>query len=601
MEIRITSFILPAAALLLTFAAAGGTCLAQAQDDPNRPVLPDIAPRVVEIRGQLEISMPSLQRQPLIGFNPPPQVTPIPPDRRPFVEDYKQESVDLPPSPLQAPQPPSVASLISRRPRNGLMEAAAGRYFSRAIRFRTEWPVSDQAAVYSKLDYDGSDGHQPFQDQPEVHASFDALDATVGLQFVSHAAAFGVEVDGYLNNYMLFAAEPTASAGELSNSPPDREGRGGGIAGWVRSQAASAIDFDARLRYGSTLYNTQAANTAAPAALRALFETEESTLDADADIRIPFAPGQAVLADARFTGVGRGEDAVGGTIRVLDTGGGVHIGFQKGLELTALGRFMTYASEAHRVVLGATEGRAENTFVSIELAANLYPAVGVRFYVQNRPHAERHTLASLYRQNPYLVDDPVVQPTIYTINARGGGHLVKGMFEADIYAGFQQAPNFLFFTRATDDESYGYGSRLLNTHYDEAEIILFGGDISVNLPSGLNATIGLTVRDGKLTQNDTEIPYFGPLAGRGSISYSFADGRGFLKAIGRYESARYVDIPEARKIGDFFDLDLEGSFDLTPSLGAVLRFQNLSAGYLEQWEDFDQSPFVLMGGVQVRW
>ncbi|MEX1055354.1 MAG: hypothetical protein WED81_04960, partial [Rhodothermales bacterium] len=47
------------------------------QDDPNRPVLPDIAPRVVEIRGQLEISLPSLQRQPLMGFNPPPPVAPI--------------------------------------------------------------------------------------------------------------------------------------------------------------------------------------------------------------------------------------------------------------------------------------------------------------------------------------------------------------------------------------------------------------------------------------------------------------------------------------------------------------------------------------------
>lgn len=591
---------IPFKTILLLIAAAGVVASASAQDDPNRPVLPDIAPRVVEIRGQLEISMPSLQRQPLIGFNPPPPVTPIPPERRPFVEEYKQESIDLPPSPLRAPQPPAVASLISREPRNGLIEAAAGRYFSRLVRFRTEWPLSGPTAIYSKFDYDGSDGHQPFDDQPEAHAAFDALDALVGVQFESSAAAVGMEIDAYLNNYMLFGAEPTADAGSLTDAPPDREGRGGGVSAWLRSRAASTVDFDARVRFGTTLYETQALATASPA-IEALFETEETTLDADADLRIPFGVGQALRADARFTGIGRGDDAVGGTIRMLDAGGGVKLGFARGVELTALGRFMTYAAEDHKIIGGTAEGGDEDTFVSVELIANIYPAEGVRFYVQNRPHAEHHTLASLYRENPYLVDGPIVQPTVYTIDARGGGHLVKGAFEAEVFAGFQQAPNFLYFTRSRDDESYGYGADLISTHYDAAEIILFGGDVSVNLPSGLNATVGVTARDGRLTDDDTEIPYFGPLVGRGSVSYSFAEGKGFVQATGRFESSRYVDIPDARKLGDFFDLDLEGSYDFTPSLGAVLRFQNLSSGYLERWEGFEQSPYVLMAGVRVNW
>ncbi len=591
---RTHSIILPTAALFLISLFAGGMRSATAQVDPNRPVLPDIAPRVVEIRGQLEISMPSLERQPLMGFNPPPTVAPIPPDRRPFVEEYKQESVDLPPSPLQAPEPPSVASLISRQPRNGIMEAAAGRYLSRMIRFRSEWPLSDPTAVYSKFDYEGSDGHEPLD---ERFASFDAVDAMVGLQYLARGAAAGFEIDGFLNNYSLYAAEFSAFAGELEDAP-EREGRGGGVSAWMRTQAAGPVDFDARIRYGTTLYQTLATDAAE---VEANFETEESTLDANADLRIPFAPGQSLRSDVRFTGLGRGDDAVGGTVRMLDAGVGIQIGFARGLELTALGRLMTYAAEDHKVINDVEEGGDENTFVSIDVIANLYPAEGVRFYVQNRPHAEHHTLAALHRKNPYLVDGPVVQPTVYTIDARGGGHLVKGVFEAEIFAGFQQAPNYLYFTRSTDAESYGYGSHLLSTHYDEASIILFGGDVSVNLPSGLNATVGLTVRDGRLTQDDTEIPYFGPLVGRGSISYSFAEGRGFLQAIGEYEAARYVDVPETRKLGDFFDLDLQGSYDLTPSLGAVVRFQNLSAGYLERWEGFERSPFVLMGGLRVRW
>ena len=574
---------------------------AHAQDDPDRPVLPDIAPRVVEIRGQLEISMPSLQRQPLVGFNPPPEVAPIPPDRRPFVESYKQESVDLPASPLQRPQPPAVSSLISRSPRNGILEASAGRYFSRNIQFRSEWPVTDPVAIYSKLDYDGSDGHEPIESRPEAHASFDALDALVGLQHVGRGAAIGIELDGFLNNYLLFAAEPVASAGNLSDNPPDREGRGGGVSAWVRTQAASTVDLDARIRIGTTSYETLALATSSSGE-EDLFDTQESTLDSEAELRYPMAPGQSLRAAARFTGIGRDDDGFAGTAQMLDGAGGVTLTFGRVFELTALARVMTFSVDDHKPLdSGELIGGDSGTHFSAEILANVYPSEGVRLYVQNSPHAEHHTLNALYRTNPYLVDAPIIQPTIYTVDARGGAHVVRGIFEVDLYAGYQLAPNLLYFTRAEDDEAYGYGSDLLSARYDEAEIVVFGGDVSVNLPAGLNAAIGLAVRDGELVDDEIDIPYFGPLLGYGSVSLSFAEGRAFVQATSRYESARYVDAERTRKLGDFFDLDLEGSYELTPSLGAVLRFQNLSAGYLEQWEGYPQSPFVLMGGVRVRW
>lgn len=575
--------------------------IAQDDQDPNRQVLPDIAPRVFEIRGQLEISMPSLQRQPLIGFNPPPQVVPIPPDRRPFVEDYKQESIDLPPSPLQPPQPPSVASLISRPPRNGLIEGAAGRYISRMVRFRSEWPLSEPVAIYSKLEYDGSDGHEPFENMENARASFDALDALVGLQHVSRSAAVGLEVDGFFNNYKLFGAEPTAGAGNLSDDPPDRDGRGGGVTGWVRTQAGSAFDADARVRYGVTTYETQAlASTGTTSATP--FDTQESTLEADTRLSIPFSPGQSVRADAGFTGMGRQPDGFLETVRMFDGAGGVRLSAGRSLELTALGRVMSFAAADHKPLeFDAYVGEGSATYVSADVTVNLYPADGLRLFVQNKPHLERHTLNSLYRINPYLADAPVNQPTIYTIDARGGAQLVRGPFELAAYAGYRSAPNFMYFERATNEESYGYGADLISTRYEEAEIILIGGDVSVNLTSGLNATVGAAYRDAKLVEQDVEIPYFGPVTAQGAVSYSFAEGRALLQAIGRYESARYVDAAQSRRIGDIFDLDLEGSYDFTPSLGVVARFQNMSSGFLERWEGFPQSPYVLTGGFRVRW
>ncbi|MDA0379276.1 MAG: hypothetical protein O2899_07270, partial [Bacteroidetes bacterium] len=54
--------------LLLGLVMTLGAPLAGAQDAE----LPDLAPREVEITGDLTISFPTLRRQPIVGFNPPP-------------------------------------------------------------------------------------------------------------------------------------------------------------------------------------------------------------------------------------------------------------------------------------------------------------------------------------------------------------------------------------------------------------------------------------------------------------------------------------------------------------------------------------------------
>ena len=100
-----------------------GTTPAWAQQDSTQTLLPDISPREVEIRGELQIAFPSLIRQPLIGFNPPPRVPELPAGRRPFIEDYKLASADLPNTPLGQPDPPEVSSLSDLDPVNGEFEA----------------------------------------------------------------------------------------------------------------------------------------------------------------------------------------------------------------------------------------------------------------------------------------------------------------------------------------------------------------------------------------------------------------------------------------------------------------------------------------------
>ena len=573
----------------LLWAGAFAAPVAVAQDDQQDPTLPDIAPRVVEIRGQLEISMPSLQRQPLIGFNPPPRVAPIPPEREPFTEEYKQESIDLPPSPLQAPEPPPIASLIGQAPRSGRLSTSAGRYLSRNVEFESEWPMSDAAAIYSSADYRGSAGHHPDGAAEDVNASYDALEALVGVQFGSPAATFGIEVDGFLNQYRMFGAVPAPGAANLRDEPPSRDGRGGGITGWMRTQAAAAVDVDVNLRYGIATYETDALVDGS--ASSAAFFREENVFESTVELDAPLGGEQRIRGDVGYSYLDLDDSPPGFTSHMFSGAGGLHLSLGRNMDLTGMGRVMTFVEEDDNA----------HTYVSPDVRLNIYPATGFRLYVENRPRMVRHTTATTMRENPYLIDDFVIQPTVYTLDARGGGRVTAGNVEADLHAGYSRAPNFRFFERASEVESNGYTQGFLTANYSEAAIYYLGGDVAVILPAGFSLSAGLTFRDGTLTDLDEAIPYFGPLHARGALSYSFADGRGFVQAVTEYESARDVARGNAREIGDYFDLDLEATYDVSSYLGVLLYMDNLSAGYLERWEHYDQSPFVIGGGLRIRW
>lgn len=122
-----------------------------AQRRDTTVVLPDIAPREVEIRGRLEIAFPSLRRQPLVGFNPPPRIPTLPVDRLPYIGDYKQQTSDLPGTPLRRPEAPPALSGAAYPPANGEVATWIGRYFSRGARLAVEAPVADVGLVSANV------------------------------------------------------------------------------------------------------------------------------------------------------------------------------------------------------------------------------------------------------------------------------------------------------------------------------------------------------------------------------------------------------------------------------------------------------------------
>ncbi|NBC17006.1 MAG: hypothetical protein GVY18_06780, partial [Bacteroidetes bacterium] len=242
----------------LVFSLSATESHAQRQDTTS--VLPDIAPREVEIRGQLEISLPSLRRQPLVGFNPPPRIPTIPVDRAPWVGSYKQESADLPGSPLRDPEPPPALTGANYPPAGGMMSAWGGRYFSRSVRARLGGPVATNTFLHGRIDYDGLDGHTPDDDQPDVQTPSDAFDGEVRLQRYGEQWSVGVTGRGFYESFTLFAARPDPRLDpRLPEVIPEPVRKGGGGTGELslRRLVPESVQVDATLWYGNARYQTR--------------------------------------------------------------------------------------------------------------------------------------------------------------------------------------------------------------------------------------------------------------------------------------------------------------------------------------------------------
>lgn len=574
-------------------ALAIGVCAAlpvYAQDtEEAAPVLPDITPQVVEIRTRLDISLPSLQRQPLIGFNPPPRVASVPADRRPYAETYKQKSADLPESPLAALDPEPVASLSSGAPGRGMAEAAAGRYLGRLIRFHTELPLSRSTAFHARLDYAGSEGHSSTDIPENISASFNTFEALVGLQQKTKPVSFGLDLDGLVHARRMYGAVPGVRHISGLRTTPLRTGQGGGGAIWIKTNATTQVDFRARARYSVHSWETNA-NRPEFEAGSDEFTRNESGWGLESELAIPVTKGGKLAGDVRYSQLGFDTEETS-SVSMLDAGAGTRIRLGPRLHVMGGMRLLTF-TESDSISSSWIAPEAHLDF-------RLLPAL--QLYARNDARAEHRSTTSMYRENPFLADRPVVQPTVYTVDMRVGGRMQVDVVGIDVHGGYANAPNYRYFETAGIDESRGYAQGMIAARYAAATIAYAGGDLSVHLPAGLSIAAGFTLRNGKLKEDDTDIPYFGPVTGRGALSWSFRNGRGFVQTTLDYESARYVIAGSMHKLDGYFDVDVSALYPITRRIGILLRLDNLVAGSTARWEHYDRTPFGISLGARTQW
>ncbi len=567
---------------------------AVAQDTQQQPVLPDLAPREVEIRGQLQISFPSLRRQPLVGFNPPPRVPEIPPSRRPFIEDYRDAGADLSQSLLTPPDPPAVAALAGEGPLRAELEVATGRYFARRIHGIAAGRMSGGQHVDVTLDYVGSDGGANPALAADVKNASDDVSGAIGYRRELGKVRYGARLEGLISGYRLYGIDTTGTAGRI-RVDPKRDGRSATESVWIASGPRSSATFrvDAGLqqtKFETDLFTTDTIQD--PTTSRS-----EKRGWVGAEVGVPTADFTVYAAGrAEFAGVD------GGGLVGSDLGSGeAALGLRfdgENVTLAAAPRIMNVSFEPDVGGSSSTE-RKSATYLSPEFEVRLRAGERVMFFANNRPRVAPNRLVQLFGESPYLVTEPLMQPSIMTIDAESGIALFSGPLQFKVEAALKRSPNWAFFQASPGAGASSVESGYFDVGYSDGRTITLGGEIALSLPADLQLSTSARYTDAELVDLETGIPNVASLTGEAGLSYPFAARRGLVQITGRYIGTRHADIGEEIDLNAYLDFDIYARYNINNSWGITLRLENIGPDNTEIWKNYPQSPFVFSVGLRI--
>ena len=560
-----------------------------AQDpDTTAQQLPEIAPREIEIRGELQVSFPSLERQPLRGFASPPAVPGLPQDHTPFLEPYKQELEQLPES---LPTPELATTSFSRPapPETGYMEVGGGRYASRFAEGHLTFPLTARQTLSLNADYFGTAGFSPFSgtasgvetltDQADAELRFESRHDGVTLRAFAHGAGSRYTLYGE----PMLALSPSAEA-------PERSHVSGGLGATIRTYGT--VDSRVEVTYDRTAYDTEFPSTT---------ETfREGRLGVDGRLSAPLGASELDL-DVRAARSTYGGDVTDDSGYEVGAGLSALLAETDRLSVRAGGRVLRF--EAPATPRAPAPGTAEATFIVPQVRAEFSLAPGATLFAENAPALTRRGLSELYLQNPYAVHAPSVRPTLYTTRAESGLRVGLGPVQLRGQVGFRYAPSYRYFLSPGSGapSPSGLQDPGLAVEYGSARILHGGAELALQGVRPVEAALRLSVRDGTLVGPDVALPYFSPVVAEGLFSVSFADQRGLLQTTGAVESPRPVGRGGSREVDTYVSFDVEGSYEVTSLLDVVLEVRNLSPSPPERWARYPRPPAILSGGFRIHW
>jgi len=538
---------------------------------PDTTQLPEIAPREIEIQGERQIALPSLERQPLTGFSSPPKVPTVPPDHRPYVGSHKQTLDDLPES-LPVPETVSEPMKPTGKPARGFLEGGSGRYFRRFFEGRAGFPVSATERVSLHGKYNGT----------EADPNDDVVEARVRIESDQDAVQIDGKAYGAVQRYALFGATPDTLA------TPEREGYSAGASVDLENEGTIPA------RAGARFDHVQYTSDLAPDGDGAVFTQEQFQLRGAVTAPVRFRP----HLEADYQRSWLGGDPVDDTAFDLDARGTVSF-FQTDSTTVEVGATaLAYDTPAQPTAQDL--GSAEATFFAPFVNAEWWVTDGARLHLRNTPRLGATSLERLYATNPYARHAPSLRPTLETTNAEVGLTLTRGLVRVVAAAGYRYAPTYRFFDLA--DSVQGDFNNLYRVRYETARILQGRGEIALQGIDGVQASLGFSVRDGTLTSLDTDVPNFASVTADAMVAVSFAGGDGFVEAHGHFESPRDVGTgSQAQRLNSYFSADLEGSYALWSGLQVVARAENLSVEAPTLWAAYPRPPAQVSLGLRLQW
>ena len=188
-------------AALVAALAAPAVAVAQPTTPVRRDSLPPLAPRELEIRGEMRVSLPSIVRPDLDGFGITP--APVALDARHTPREAPYVVRGLPGSPLAPPAAPELPVTLLPVARRGMLEAGAGRDLARFGTAYLSIPLTQETRVTFDAAYDG---HDDRDGRPGSHA--DAGRGRLALHTGTGTGTVDVALDARGLSRGLFGAAP---------------------------------------------------------------------------------------------------------------------------------------------------------------------------------------------------------------------------------------------------------------------------------------------------------------------------------------------------------------------------------------------------------
>jgi len=559
-----------------------GPVLAQDEGETDEQQLPEIAPREIEIRGELRLSFPSLQRQPLRGFATPPTIPSVPPTRTPYVESYKQE-LDVLPESLPAPESVSQPVTAQKPPKRGILEFGGGRYQSRFLTGRLSLPLTENQRLSFRADYRGTDGHSPF-DGADLSTPSDDIEGRVQFEHRHETVSFMADLHGTADRYTLYGQPSVVQT--PSASAPNRTGRTGGTTLQLRTHGS--LESDLQISYDQTRYETELDPTSDAATA-----FSDGRLTGRADVRFDISNTEVRLnvSGARSA---LGGDEPSSTASSIDGGGTIPFLDTDRLSVRGGGRLLVFSAPVDPSIAGSPSASAE--FIVPEGRAELALGEDVTGHVQNTPGINPRGLADLYTTNPFAEHAPSLRPDLFTTDAEAGLTATLGLVRLQATTGYRYAPSYQFFETPS-----GPTGGVFEASYASAEILQGGVELALQGVRGVEASLGISVRDGEIVGDDADLPYFSPVIADAMVSVSFSNQRGLLQTTGTIKSPRPTDRTGSNEVDTYVSFDLEGSYEVTSLLDAVVRIRNIGPTAPEHWARYPRSPGSVMGGFRIHW